>query len=165
LYEAYQRYPHISAKCGNELIGNDFEDDCKILPSIVFKKTFYKCDYTDIQISTFIEHRARLAVLKSAIDYLLYKNAGIEDKIKAVPIFTLKGQDFEFEITSFDSLPLTFRQGLESISTHKFFNRYPIFCSGLSGFWWIYFKRLRRTGISIIIGKDWNSSRRNPECS
>lgn len=127
LYEAYQRYPHISAKCGNELIGNDFEDDCKTLPSTVFNETFYKCDYTDIQISTFIEHRARLAVLKSAIDYLLYKTAGIEDKIKAVPILTLKGQDFEFEITSFDSLPLTFRQGLESISTHKFFNRYPIF--------------------------------------
>jgi hypothetical protein len=127
LYEAYQKYPHISAKCGNELIGNDFDEECKILPLSVFKETFYKCDYTDIQISTFIEHRARLAVLKSAIDFLLYKNAGIIDKIKEMPIITFKGPDFQIEITSFDSLPLTFRQGLEKISTHKFFNRYPVF--------------------------------------
>jgi hypothetical protein len=124
LYGAYQKYPHISAKCGNELTGNDFDEDCKILPTPVFKDTFYKCDYTDIQISTFIEHRARLAVLKSAIDYLLYKNAGIIDKINEVPILTINGKVF---MTSFDSLPSTFRNGLEKISTHKYFNRYPVF--------------------------------------
>jgi len=124
LYEAFQKFPHISAKCGNELIGNDFDDDHKTLPSSVFTDTFYKCNYTDIQISTFIENRARLAVLKSAIDYLLYKNAGIDDKIMSVPLLTVHGEVFE---TSFDTLPQTFRNGLDEISTHKYFNRYPIF--------------------------------------
>jgi len=127
LYSAYQKYPHLSAKCGNELFGSDFDEEHKILPSNIFNQTFYSCEYNDIQISTFIEHRARLAVLKSAIDYILFKKAGIEEKIHPAPILIVEAGFFKIEITSFDSLPKTFREGLEKISTHNHFNRYPVF--------------------------------------
>lgn len=127
LYGSFQKYPHLSAKCGNELNGSDFDDEYDTLPLNIFKETFYSCNYNDIQISTYIEHRARLAILKSAIDYLLYKKAGKYDKIENSVISSVQLGESKFEFTSFDTLPLTFRRGLEEISTHKYFNRYPIF--------------------------------------
>ena len=127
LYAAYRKYPHISAKCGNELIGNDFNEDCKEIPSGVYKDTFYVCKYTDIQISTFVEHRARMAILKNAIDYLIYSEIGITDKIEDKVYVTCKGPDFIYSKTLFDTLPSSFQKGLEKISTHDFYHRYPVF--------------------------------------
>ena len=43
--------------------------------------------------------------------------------------------EHKIEYTSFDSLPPNFRQGLEKISSHKYFNRYPIFWQW---FLWIF---------------------------
>ncbi len=135
LYKAFQKHPYISAKCGNEMIGNDFEDDVKAVPEEVFKKTFYKCEYTDVQISTFIEHRARLAILKNVVDFQIYKDAGITEKIKAVPRLIINSEKFHHEITSYDFLPTTFKDGLKAISSDEFFNRYPIFWQW---FFWVF---------------------------
>lgn len=41
LYSTFQKYPYISAKCGNELIGNKFDDNHKSLPKKIFNETFY----------------------------------------------------------------------------------------------------------------------------
>lgn len=127
LYSAYRRYPHISARCGNELIGDDFEAYCTEIPTEIFKDTFYKCSYTDIQLSTFVEHRARLAILKNAIDYLIYSKAGIKNKIEDKSCLTFEGPDFSYQSTSFDYLPSTFKKGLEKISSHKYYYKYPVF--------------------------------------
>ena len=78
LYRAFQKFPRLSAKCGNEPIGESFHDDYDALPERLYVDTYYECNYNDIQISTFIEHRARLAIFKNAIDYKLYKDSGIE---------------------------------------------------------------------------------------
>jgi hypothetical protein len=84
LYSTFQKFPRISAKCGNELIGNTFDDKYDTLPGDIYDDTYYKCSYNDVQISTFVEHRARLAILKNAIDYKLYKKAGVENKTKDI---------------------------------------------------------------------------------
>lgn len=135
LYKSFQKFPYISAKCGNEMIGNDFDDDAKSVPGEIFGKTFYKCEYNDIQISTFVEHRSRLAILKNVVDYQIYKNAGLSEKIQAVPKVIIDFPNFHHEINSFDTLPQTFKDGLNAISTEKFFNRYPIFWQW---FFWIF---------------------------
>lgn len=83
LYTAFQKHPRISARCAHEELGHDFDDDVSIIDSSLFKRTFYGCEYTDIQISSYVEHRARLVILKSAIDHLLYEKAG--DLAKAGP--------------------------------------------------------------------------------
>jgi len=119
LYSAFQKFPRISAKCGNELIGNAFDNDYNTLPQQIYEDTYHKCNYNEIQISTFIEHRARLAILKNAIDYILYKDAGIKDKTENKKILG--------DITLMDLLPPLFKESLEVISKHKYFHKYPIF--------------------------------------
>ena len=122
LYSAFQKFPYISAKCGNELIGNTFDEQHDALPKNVYNDTYYKCNYNDIQISTFIEHRARLAIFKNAIDYKVYKKAGVQNKTEASPL-----AGFDLEEFLLDLLPSSFKEGLNILSEHKYFQRYPIF--------------------------------------
>lgn len=133
LYSTFQEFPRISAKCGNELIGNIFDKEYNALPGQIYEDTYYKCSYNDIQISTFIEHRARLAILKNAIDYKLYKMAGNENKTKDLPFLKIAGLDFE--ISLLDLLPTSFKDGLDTLSKHKYFHRYPVFWQW---FMWIF---------------------------
>jgi len=133
LYSTFQKYPHISAKTGNELIGKPFDEDYDSMPKNTYEETYYKCSYNDIQISTFIEHRARLAILKNAIDYKLYKKAGDENKIRDLPFLRISG--INFEVSLIDLLPSSFKEGLEKISENKYFHKYPIFWQW---FMWIF---------------------------
>ncbi|OSS41651.1 hypothetical protein DESAMIL20_1204 [Desulfurella amilsii] len=118
LYSIFQEFPRISAKCGNELIGNTFDKEYYDLPKKIYEDTYYECSYNDIQISTFIEHRARLAILKSAIDYRLDKDAGIKDKTKNLKI----SDDIILK-----DLPQSFKEGLDVIFKDKYFHKYPLF--------------------------------------
>ncbi len=130
LYSIFMESPHITAKTGYELIGNDFEEEYDKLPDKIYSDTFYDCKYNDIQICTFLEHRARLAILKSAVDYKLYKDAGVGSKADDV---TTKILGFEFNLI--DSLPSSFKQGLDTISKHEYFRRYPVFWQW---FMWVF---------------------------
>lgn len=121
LYSAFQQYPRISAKCGHEIVGSSFDLEYEALPTQVFEDTYYKCKYNDIQISTFVEHRARLAILKNAIDYKLCEKAGLKGGTGSRS--KIVGQ----ERSLMDLLPYSFQQGLESISEHQYYHRYPIF--------------------------------------
>jgi len=123
LYDIFQKFPRISAKCGNELIGNSFEDECDALPDKIFSDTYYECKYNVIQISTFIEHRARLAILKNAIDYRIYKELGDTSKTDDIS----KRSDGNSEMCALDSLPQSFKEGLDTISKHEYFKKYPVF--------------------------------------
>ncbi len=80
LYSAYQSCPRLSARCSAEEVGGSFDDSTAGIDSGLFNQTFYQCEYTDIQISAYIEHRARLVILKNAIDYILYEKAGHMDR-------------------------------------------------------------------------------------
>lgn len=123
LYSIYKEYPNISAKLGHELIGENFHDDHQNIPKQLYASTYYSCELTDLAISTFVEHRARLSILKAAIDYKIYKNLGFDHN---------EGQSFKFgniewEHKLLDNLPLSFRNGLEQISMHQYFYLYPVF--------------------------------------
>jgi len=133
LYSTFQKFPRISAKCGNELIGKPFDEEYNNLPTQIYNDVYYKCSHNDIQVSTFIEHRARLAILKNAIDYKLYKEAGIESKTQNHSLLKIAGM--EFEISLLDLLPPSFKKGLDSLSKHKYFHKYPIFWQW---FMWIF---------------------------
>lgn len=134
LYSTFRKFPRISATCGNELIGNTFDDewlDTETLPPQIYEDTYYKCNYNDIQISTFIEHRARLAILKNVVDYKLYKEAGFKNKSNDI----LKISGLDFEISLLDLLPPSFKEGLDTISKHRYFHKYPVFWQW---FMWIF---------------------------
>ncbi|GAB4209322.1 MAG: hypothetical protein Fur0023_21530 [Bacteroidia bacterium] len=133
LYSTFQKFPRISAKCGHELIGKNFDEEHDTLPRETYEDTYYTCNYNDIQISTFIEHRARLAILKNAIDYKLYKMARVENKTKDFKFLEIFG--LNFEISLLNLLPPSFKRGLDTISKHKYFHQYPIFWQW---FMWIF---------------------------
>jgi len=75
LFKTYTKFGHISAKVGNVLCGGLFSDNVKVIPEQIYTKTYYDCKYTDINVSTYIENRARLAILKNAVDYVLLGGA------------------------------------------------------------------------------------------
>lgn len=128
LYNLYKRRPNLSARCGNELNGNDFSEDVDQIPTNIFAETFYDCERNIIQVSTFTEYLARLTILKNAVDFYLYEEAGDEergDKILA--------QIGDMKIMESNFLPNSFKDGLERLSTHNYFERYPIFWQ-----WFIY---------------------------
>jgi len=130
LYSTFQKYPHISAKCGNELLGNTFDDECDTVPKQIFQDTYFKCYYNDIQISTFIEHRARLAILKNAVDYLLYSDAAT-DKVRTNDVIK---NTLGLNISLLDSFP-SFKNVLKTISKQKYFYLYPVFWQW---FMWVF---------------------------
>lgn len=121
LYCDFQNYPHISAKVGHELVGEDFNGTHEKLPDKLFSETFFECQFTDIQVSTYVEHRARLAILKSAVDFSLYRKVG--DKEKTESYWSILGT----KVDKFDFLPKTFTAGLAEISEHPYFHKYPAF--------------------------------------
>lgn len=80
LFKTYTEFGHISAKVGNILCRGSSSDNVKdiptkIIPKKIYKQTYYDCEYTDINVSTYIENRARLAILKNAVDYVLLGGA------------------------------------------------------------------------------------------
>jgi hypothetical protein len=121
LYEAFQKYPRLSAKCSHEMMGQDFDGLHDNVDKSVFEDTYYECKYNDIQLSTYIEHRARLAILKSAVDYLLYRGSGISDKTNSQAVLFGAGIDL------MKALPESFTKGLLEISGHASYRLYPRF--------------------------------------
>jgi hypothetical protein len=119
LYEAYKQHPRLTARCGNEILGSSFEDDVDVLSADLFKKTYYSCEFNVIQISTFIEHRARLALLKCTVDYLI-KRRKKEERTK-------RSFGLSYEEMLLHDLPASFKKGLDSLEAQPSFHRYPVF--------------------------------------
>jgi hypothetical protein len=132
LYESFQKFPNVSAKCANEAIGNPFDADYEALPKEIFEETYYKCRLNDMAVSCFVEHRARLAILKNAIDYIIYRKAGDESKTTATD--HMKILDKEYHWSRMDFLPKAFRDGLVEIAKEPYFHRYPVFWQ-----WFLWF--------------------------
>lgn len=121
LYRAFQRYPRITAKCSNELRGNNFDDDVSNISNKHFKETYYEKKLNIFQVSTFLEHYGRLIILKNCIEYLLCKDLADNEKVSDKEDF------FGMKLSKLTFLPDTFLRGLDKLSTHKYLNRYPIF--------------------------------------
>lgn len=129
LYNTFQQFPLISAKCGHEMVGDDFKSSYTSIPQEIYVQTYFECKFNDICISTFVEHRARLAILKSAIDYKIYKDLGENRKTEETT------KILGIEISKLDLLPESFKDGLSEIATHKYFYKYPTFWQW---FMWIF---------------------------
>lgn len=121
LYSLFKENPHISKKVSNEAVGNNFSDNHNRIPVEIFEKTFYKSKYTDLTISCYIEHRARLAILKAAVDFCLYENNRVKDRIDEEVDFGF----FKYSLKSL--LPDSFIKSLDEIRNDDYFHRYPVF--------------------------------------
>ncbi len=125
LYDAFKENPRVSAKTANEMKGGSFDDNVDIVDQNIFKKTYYDCEFNDIQISTYVEHFARLSILKNLIDYILYKKTGNQERVEDKKIFGI--------ISKMDFLPKSVKDALKIIENDKYLHLYPIFWQ-----WFIY---------------------------
>ena len=76
LYDAFKMHPHIAACWAHEEQGGDFQGAHKDVPKSMFEATYYACKQTDLSLFTFVEHRSRIAIMKSAIDFAIYEKNG-----------------------------------------------------------------------------------------
>lgn len=124
LYEAFMRCPHLSAAVGQELSGNGFDPlGARTIPSSRFHEAFYDCKLNAIQVSAYLEHLARLSILKQVCDAALALRASgsrhVTDEI---------GEE------QMPGLPQSFRHTLAELSAEPYFHLYPLFWQ-----WFLWF--------------------------
>lgn len=121
LYRTFQEYPNISKKLTNELAGHEFDEEHERIPNAVFEATYYQSKFTDLTLTTYVEHRARIAILKSAVDFELFSSNG---NVSRAPMNLNLGG---YEIPYRTMLPETFINGLQEIREDPYFHAYPVF--------------------------------------
>ena len=77
--------------------------------------------YPLIQSAFYAEHRARLAILKIAVDH----ECAVETGKIAVP--KIASGTFDYADLGYWILPSSFKAGLDESKSHKHFKRYPLF--------------------------------------
>ena len=89
--------------------------------------------YPLIQSAFYAEHRARLAILKIAVDH----ECAVETGKIAVP--KIASGTFDYADLGYWILPSSFKVGLDESKSHKHFKRYPLFWQvflwGFGGFY------------------------------
>lgn len=129
LYSAFGKHRLISAKVGNELIGNDFSENHEQIPRRIFEETFYRPTLNAICISTYIEYRSRLALLKTAVDLCEYEKHGIAERV------TDEYEVMGITLSTMDFLPESFRSGVSELRQLPYYEKYPAFWQN---FLWLF---------------------------
>ncbi len=129
LYVAFQEHPRLALGAAREIDGKGFDCETEDPSNKLIWNAIYKGDFDLIQACFYLEHRARLAILKAAVDICV-----LETKPKAK--IKVKGK---VVLTQDDFLPKSFRNGLRELSEHKYFKRYAVFWQvflwGFGGFY------------------------------
>jgi hypothetical protein len=107
-----------------EMGGGDFYPEARDPKNSLIREAFLKGSHPVLQACFYIEHRARLAILKTAIDYECLMESGIVPKPSP---------------TTFDALPPSFDAGIYQLKKDPFFKRYALFWQvflwGFGGFY------------------------------
>jgi hypothetical protein len=116
LYKAFQAHPHLTAAAAEELHGGTF--DCGTIETQApqMQAAFRHGRHILLQACMYLEHRARLSLLKAAVDYLSEGGAVRENLDGTIRI--------DFRVAS---LPQTFLQGLSRLRSQPSYQKYPLF--------------------------------------
>lgn len=117
LYDAFQEHPKLARGCALESEGKSFDavSDGGSLSSLA--AAMYDGEFPLVQMCFYAEHRARLALLKAAIDYHDITEAGALPGVAAG----------ETDWTALLSMPGSFRTALHDLSQEPQFRRYALF--------------------------------------
>lgn len=115
IFETFIKYKNITAKLCYELGEGEYSDDVDELSDSCFSSLFYDVENTPLQIALYIEHIARVTILKACAEHLLRNHKG-----------TFGTAQLE-ESIEYLELPNTIKRGLAEIVNEPFFHRYPVF--------------------------------------
>ncbi len=121
LYQAYQRHPRLTLGVASEMAGKSYDPETADPNNQFIREAIWNCKHYLLQACLYVEHRARLSIMKSVVDYLIEKQAG---KV------TDAGREQE--------LPDNCRLALEQLEQAEAFSLYPylwqVFLWGWGGF-------------------------------
>jgi hypothetical protein len=120
LYDNYKENPNLVGKCGSEILTGDFGNESADTTEI-FRSQFVKCEYGDLQIAAFLEHRARMTLMKNGIEFNLLRDEGVSDDRTDTEIEFL-GSNFD----RYDLLPDSFTSGMARVKEGPNYRRYPV---------------------------------------
>lgn len=115
LFEVYLKYKNLTAKICYELENGEYNEDVEELTKGGFADTFYKASNSPLQISLYIEHIARITILKSCAEHLIKNH---QDSF---------GEETFLESIDYLSIPNTIKNGLDELVKEPYFHRYPVF--------------------------------------
>jgi hypothetical protein len=160
LHNAYIENANLSACCASEMLGQSFysSEALQNINAELFSKTFYDCEYNDLQISSFVEYFARISVLKNITECLIYESNNIKDKTDHFieEKINLGGRTYKIIKSITGDLTYSFEKAIKSLSKHKYFRLYPIFWQwflwAFGGFILNDYKELEYKNLSIKTG-------------
>lgn len=127
LFRNFQRNANLSAKVACELSTGTF--DGEEIPKEVFRSTYYDCKLNDVAISSYLEYKSRLTILKYVVDFLSIRQANqtdarISDHLDFMGV----------KLSRFDFLPADFLERMDHLGGHAYFRNYPVFWQ-----WFLWF--------------------------
>ncbi len=122
LYEAYGEHPKLTLGYAREIDGGDFDPHAAASDSPSCQAAIFYGKHPELQACMYLEHRARLAILKAAVDYALAHPDG-------PPEFRTSedGKSFFFQGLTYHVLPDTFHDGIAWLREQPNFARYATF--------------------------------------
>jgi len=126
LYDAYRAHPKLALAASLELDGEVYNPDPPTISSFKLDEALRDGAHTLIQGAMYAEHRARLALLKAAVDYLIESPLG-------PPSVALDSHDWSALLHEF--LPESFRTGMDWLRAQPTFHRYAVFWQQLLWGW------------------------------
>ena len=101
LYATYGTYRNLTARCAVEIETGTYGDENARIPEAQFEDAFYACSSTELHAACFLEHKARLTLLKAAVDYLSYRADGEVSKAGRTFRVKMGGKEFTIPMASF----------------------------------------------------------------
>jgi len=119
LMDAHWAHPQLARSAAAELagLGVHFGNPPR---SNQFKQALYEGRYFPVQACLYLEHRARLGILKAAVDYLVARQAG------RLPSTVLRIFGTDLVLKDWN-LYQAFQRVVEQLEGHPNFRRYPVF--------------------------------------
>jgi len=115
VFETYIKYKNLTAKMCYELGSGKYNDKATYLSNNCYKSVFYNAEDSELHIALYIEHLARLTILKTCTEQLLRKHCA-----------EFNDETFE-ESLEYLNLPQTIQRGLVKLVKEPYFHRYPVF--------------------------------------
>jgi hypothetical protein len=129
LYKAYGEHPRLSCGVALEMDGGEFDPDEICTESTHFSEATLGGKHDPVQACFYLEHRARLSILKAAIDWVCLSEQGYAAATSGSG--SMKVSDL--------LLRSSFREGLNQLKSEPYFKRYALFWQvflwGFGGFY------------------------------
>lgn len=118
LYDAYKDHPKMSLACAMEMDGMPFDPHTDATANDRLGEAMREGKHPILQASMYLEHRARLSILKAAVDFACTFPDGINPPTK---------DDFSWDYFLFEDLPDTFKHGLVWLRQQPSYWLYALF--------------------------------------